>query len=271
MKWGVLTLIVCLPSFSSANDLTKALAELLFQNECGSKQANLVYWSKNEPFPSMGIGHFIWFPKSLHDQPFEETFPQLFQFLRQKSQKIPKSPVPPAWLTKLKPFELPWVDRRAFLAQVNTPDVRSLRQYLWRTRHWQAEFVMQRFQQKWQQTVQTLPLAQRERIQQTLERLMQTPRGSLMVLDYSNFKGLGNNSKEQYQGKGWGLIEVLNQMAHPSPALSASDLQAEFIQAAKTILRQRVKNAPKLTNGKSSEQHWLAGWFRRLDRLAQLK
>lgn len=280
-KWGVLTLIVCSPTFSSANDLTKALAELLFQNECGGKQANLVYWSKNEPFPSLGIGHFIWLPKSQQSLPFEETFPQLMQFLQHKSNKIPQtkipqtkipeSPVPPAWLVKLNPFEPPWANRTAFLAQQTSPQVTALRTYLWQTRDGQAEFVVQHFQQHWQKVIQGLPESKRAQLQSLLNTLMQTPKGQLMVLDYSNFKGFGYNAKEQYHHQGWGLIEVLSKMIDQGSLNQTSPqaLQRQFIQAAKAVLLQRVANAPKLVNGESSEQHWLTGWFRRLDRLAK--
>ena len=47
----------------------------------------LTHWNEGEDFPSLGIGHFIWFPEGV-DAPFDEQFPALISYLR---QQVPKT------------------------------------------------------------------------------------------------------------------------------------------------------------------------------------
>ena len=53
-----------------------AIGEKIFKNEAAGKKENLVYWNEGENFPSLGIGHFIWY-KQGEPGIFEESFPQL--------------------------------------------------------------------------------------------------------------------------------------------------------------------------------------------------
>src|SRR5690606_2975423 len=52
----------------------------IFQNECAAKVICLVHWNQGEAFPSLGIGHFIWYPRGV-DEPFVESFPTLIAFM----------------------------------------------------------------------------------------------------------------------------------------------------------------------------------------------
>ena len=52
------------------------IAGRIFANETGGKLRYLVHWNEGEDFPSMGIGHFIWFPEGV-DAPFDESFPTM--------------------------------------------------------------------------------------------------------------------------------------------------------------------------------------------------
>ena len=38
------------------------VGQQIFRNECSAKKACLVQWNKGEAFPSLGIGHFFWYP-----------------------------------------------------------------------------------------------------------------------------------------------------------------------------------------------------------------
>ena len=70
-----------------------------------------------------------------------------------------------------------------------------------------------------------------------------------------NFKGSGLSPKERYDNKGWGLMQVLEEMNDDE---NAPDFA--FVQAAKKILERRVAKAPLERN----EERWLKGWFNRL-------
>ena len=69
------------------------LSNRIYSNECNSNFNCLTYWNAGEEFPSLGIGHFIWF-HSEQEPGFEETFPQLIEFMRIRNAPIPK------WLTE---------------------------------------------------------------------------------------------------------------------------------------------------------------------------
>jgi len=129
--------------------LYQKLAKVLYQNECGAKPENLLYWSPHESFPSLGIGHFIWLPEDQKSQPFKETFPTFIQFYQKLYAKMPKSPVLPHFLRQ-KPLILPWQSRKAFLQAEGSSQMLALKQFLWQTRQQQSEFVVQRFWQQWQ-------------------------------------------------------------------------------------------------------------------------
>src|SRR5690606_37756795 len=81
------------------------------------------------------------------------------------------------------------------------------------------------------------------------------PLGLYALIDYVHFKGEGTNPAERYQGEGWGLLQVLQNM----PAHSAAPLDA-FAASARTVLSQRVANAP----AERREDRWLQGWHNRV-------
>ncbi len=214
------------------------LARQLAQHETGGMRENLAWWSPHEPFPSLGIGHFIWLPENVV-VPFEAQFPQWVRYARQQGVAVP------AWL---QAPHAPWASRKAFYAD---PRRKALLSWLAATQRLQAQFVMERFLHRWVRACASQPDC--ALLDRRLQRVWRTPGGAYAVLDYSNFKGLGDYGKERYGGKGWGLIQVLRAMP------SGSDPLPAFVAAAKAVLRQRIENAPK------DESRWWPGWERRLD------
>ena len=73
-------------------------------------------------------------------------------------------------------------------------------------------------------------------------------------MDYVNFKGEGTNPAERYQGTGWGLLQVLQNMRGTPNAAQAP---GEFALASRLTLDRRIQLAPK------PEAQWRAGWFSR--------
>jgi len=222
------------------------LGDRIYQNECNSRPECLVAWNAGEEFPSLGIGHFIWY-RSGQTAPFVETFPELLKYLQQAGVAIP------AWLQQ--DHSQPWPDRGAFLAAVNEMHMRELRGLLEQTRDLQTAFIVQRFDRLAHDTGN--PFATSADIHGKLQAVAtaQIPYGLYALIDYVHFKGEGTSVSERYQGQGWGLLQVLEHM----PLQSHDPLQ-DFVTSAGYILTQRVANAP----AERREQRWLAGWQHRL-------
>ena len=71
-----------------------------------------------------------------------------------------------------------------------------------------------------------------------------------------NFKGDGTPVSERYNGRGWGLLQVLGEMKEvPSGAAAAT----EFAAAAKRVLSRRIANSPP----ERGEKRWEEGWHNR--------
>jgi hypothetical protein len=96
--------------------------------------------------------------------------------------------------------------------------------------------------------------AEKQKIELQFKRVASSPNGWYALIDYVNFKGEGIKDSERYQGKGWGLAQVLLNMQQTDDAL------ADFRRAAAFILERRVQLSPP----ERGEQRWLKGWLKRL-------
>ena len=86
------------------------IASRIYQNETGSQLRYLTHWNDGEDFPSMGIGHFIWFPEGV-DAPFDESFPTMLEYVKGAVNEC--APVPD-WLAGDKVPDAPWPDKASF-------------------------------------------------------------------------------------------------------------------------------------------------------------
>lgn len=220
----------------------------IWQNECSGSVAGLTSWNGGEDFASLGIGHFIWYPKGRRG-PFEESFPPLMAFLAARGIATP------AWTQG----PCPWPTKATFEADKNSERQKELRNLLSRTVRQQTEFIMARMETALPKMLAQAPSAQRAWVKTAFASLMTTPEGMFCLIDYVNFKGEGTSATERYQGQGWGLLQVLQAIGeNPS---SYTDWNAQFAEAAKRVLSRRVANAPAERN----EKRWLAGWHNRCD------
>ncbi len=256
----LLNLISCSVAGSNAKldlpDLSDAqyrwIASRIFENETNGKTKNLTFWGAGEDFPSMGIGHFIWFPEGV-DAPFDETFPAMLDYVSEHSNACVTVP---EWLRERPVRDAPWSDKESFDALQESQPVASLRQWLANTAPQQAQFIVASFTQRWN----ALPLeaANKAELTRLLQGLLGTSEGLFAVIDYYNFKGIGSNPRERYAGEGWGLVQVLSDVATASN--NGAELVEQFSQAAANRLAQRVANAPP----ERREARWLEGWYRRV-------
>ncbi len=224
------------------------LAEKIWDNECNRKIKGLTTWNQGEDCASMGIGHFIWYPEGRRG-PYEETFPLLLAFLEKRGATLP------SWLQPKR--SCPWHVKEVFEKDLYELPMRQLRNFLYETRSLQAQFMVERLGEALTKMLATLPPKEHQKIENLFHRLSKDPRGLFALLDYCNFKGYGTLPTERYAGEGWGLLQVLQHMSENS-----ADLLEEFIDTAKKLLNERVKNAPAIRK----EDQWLKGWYHRINR-----
>jgi len=226
------------------------IASRIFQEETGGQIRYLTYWGAGEDFPSFGIGHFIWFPNAV-DAPFDETFPAMAAFVAEQGAQLP------LWMQALQPFDAPWNSKQDFDQSWSSPEMAELRVWLEQTGHLQARFIVSAFEQRWRDL--ELPAQQKSRLTSLLQQMVGSAQGLFAVVDYFNFKGLGNNPRERYQEQGWGLVQVLE--ALPPLSTDKKNLVELFTDAAANRLSLRTELAPPERN----ETRWLEGWLARLD------
>ncbi|AOY87319.1 hypothetical protein BKP64_03470 [Marinobacter salinus] len=236
-------------SLSLSADELEWVGRRIFRNECAGKYRCLVHWNDGEAFPSLGIGHFIWYPRDV-DGRFIESFPPLIQYMSEQQVSVPQ------WLQELDPFDAPWPDKAGFAKEEDSYQVIELREFLATTQGFQAEFIFRRAQAALTRIVMAAPEERREQIREDLASLSSTPGGIYALMDYVNFKGEGLSATEQYHGQGWGLLQVLLAMESAS---NTTPLE-QFRDAAAQILTRRANNAENPVE----KERWLEGWLKRL-------
>jgi hypothetical protein len=247
--------VAALPQTILAISLTQSealtIGKKIWQNECNGTVAGLTSWNEGENFASLGIGHFIWYPKGQRG-PFEESFPKLVSFIAKRGAKLP------GLLLGTGERSCPWNSRKEFLHAQNTSEMKQLRRFLADTVDLQVEFLISRLQNALPEMLAEAAPSDRANVQQQFERLASTPLGCYPLVDYVNFKGEGVLHTERYQGQGWGLLQVLENMHGTSLGTAAVD---EFARSAKGTLIRRVQNAPP----ERGESRWLSGWLQRVN------
>lgn len=224
----------------------KTIGHRIYINECSGKTKNLTYWNAKEPFPSMGIAHFIWYPKK-YDRPLGDSFSKMLLFYEQNRIKLPN------WI-KQKNYKCPWTTRTAFYRDFNSSQMKYLRELLKNTMSLQAKFIIIRFQGAMDRIFNAPQTPQmKQHVQQQFYRVAQSPMGLYALIDYVNFKGAGTLNSGN-----WGLLQVLENMRGQGTGKQA---MIEFANSAKTILKNRVAQS----KSKSTEEKNLHGWYKRID------
>ncbi len=228
------------------------LGDQIFKNECNRQPGCLTSWNQGENFPSLGIGHFIWYQAD-QEEIFEESFPDLLRYFIAQGVTIP------AWIES-ENFDSPWHNRDEFLENIDSERMLELRRFLAQHTRQQTRFIINRFDSALDKILDTeVSATTRDLLRENFYAVANAaaPYGLYALIDYVNFKGTGTSEQETYQAQGWGLKQVLLGMQaydHLAP------IQA-FIESARHALERRVKLAPIERN----EQRWLGGWNNRLD------
>lgn len=236
------------PPFTLTADQKSRIGKKIWANECGGRIDGLTSWNGGEEFPSLGIGHFIWYPKGFNG-PFQESFPQLIEFAKQRKAN------PPAVAQQRY---CPWSSKSEFEASLNGPELKELRTWLANSINLQTDFIITRSREALGKMKEAAPKDQADRIERNYGKVATTSNGVYALIDYVNFKGEGVNPKERYNGKGWGLMWVLMEM---KDVPSGQPAAREFAAAAKRVLDRRIANSPP----DRGEDRWRQGWHNRCD------
>lgn len=226
------------------------LEKLVYFNECAGNPKFLITWRTDEAFPSLGIGHFIWFPKNLN-APYQETFRDFLLMAEKEGAEIP------AWIMELPGLMCPWDNREEFLKDLQSEKMRSLREFLETTKNFQVSFIVRRSEEAFSRILDVIPQDQRPVIGKKLSMVENTPNGLFALIDYINFKGEGILESERFKGWGWGLVQVLEEMKMPKDEAEALP---EFVRAAQLVLERRVRNSAI----SEEELKRLQGWKHRV-------
>ena len=227
------------------------ISEKIYQNETSGNPEYLMFWSTNEDFASLGIGHFIWYPA---DQPqrFDETFPAMIDYYVANKVEIP------AWLQTARQTGAPWKNRAVFEASRNDNEFKQLKNLLMNTKALQTQFFFDRLTASIPEIVQNVAPQYRQQIVNNYNALAATTGGWYPLIDYINFKGKGIKSTERYNNEGWGLLQVLQNMP---PVQAGPSALVEFSRSAQAVLERRIQNSPPAND----EQRWRAGWTKRVN------
>jgi len=227
------------------------VAKQIWKNESGGKVDGLTAWNVGEEFPSLGIGHFIWYPKGV-EGPFTESFPQFIRFANARGLRVP---------LVAQQADCPWTSREQFFAQFNGAEMKGLRVWLSQNLTVQADFIIAKSQASLGRIIQDAPVSERSRIVENYRKVASTTNGTYALIDYVNFKGEGINPKERYNGMGWGLSQVLQGMRTTN---GGQESAREFAESAKRALDNRITNSPAARG----EARWRAGWHKRCETYA---
>ncbi len=230
-----------------SHDTAEKIATQIRNNECGKNPEAITSWNEGEAWASLGIGHFIWYPRNSPGR-FQEQFPEFLAFVKKSSVAMPQ------WLEEAE--GCPWHSRKDFLESFYDEKMIELRTFLLSTLPLQAQFIVSKLENALTKITATLSPNERKRIEANFYKVAEQPNGIYALADYLNFKGDGLSAQERYNGEGWGLLQVLQQIPEASPLPPVET----FAAIAKTLLEQRVKNAPP----ERKEDRWLPGWCSRL-------
>ncbi len=224
-----------------------SVADRIFENETGGSRDKLVHWNDGESFPSLGIGHFIWF-KASGGGVFGESFPDMVSFYKSKGIKLPK--------IIEENRHSPWSSKSELMAKKanGDRDIEELIEFFDNTRDIQVMFIFERLQNSLDKMLAVAN--DKENLKNQFYRMVNTPNGLYALIDYVNFKGEGLKGVSAYNNQAWGLKQVLENMNGTEVGYEAL---VEFSDSAKYVLEKRVRNAPR------NESKWLKGWYNRVN------
>lgn len=223
-----------------------AIGKKIWQNECAGSVAGLTTWNAGEEFPSLGIGHFIWYPAGFKGR-FEESWPGFVNFARRRGVALP---------AVAAEAHSPWRTKPEFQKDFQSSRMKELRTWLAGNVGLQTDFIIARSHAALPKILAAAPPSEKARIEANYRKVATTPQGTYALIDYVNFKGDGTQVSERYKGYGWGLLQVLGGMKDTGGGAASA---SEFAASAKRTLSRRIANSPP----DRGEKRWEEGWHNR--------
>ncbi|MDB4523259.1 hypothetical protein N9074_03815, partial [Akkermansiaceae bacterium] len=226
----------------------------IWQNESAGKITGLTHWNDGEEFPSLGIGHFIWYPRGFNGR-WSETWPEFVNYAIQRGLQVP---------TVGRNRNCPWPNKPSFVRDFNGPQLAGLRKWLAANMTIQTEFIAYKSQAALPRIMHAAPTQERARIKANYDKVASNANGVYALVDYVNFKGDGTNPTERYNNQGWGLMWVLMEMKDvPAGQTAAREFCAAAINgplkhAAKVIQRSNDQLARLKSIKEAYQQNGLA-------------
>lgn len=237
-------------SIGHAAELTGAqkakIGQKIWQNECAGSVDGLTTWNGGEEFPSLGIGHFIWYPAGFKGR-FEESWPSFVAFAKKSGARIPAVALE---------RHSPWNTKAEFRKDFKGVRMSALRAWLAGSVGLQTDFIIARSRAAMPKILAAAPASEKDRIAANYQKVAASAQGTYALIDYVNFKGDGTQTAERYNGYGWGLMQVLGGMKDVPVGAPAA---VEFSASAKRILSRRIANSPDARG----EKRWEEGWHNR--------
>jgi len=250
ITFSLTAICMALSPVAEAGDLSAAqkaaIGRKIWQNECAGSVTGLTTWNAGEEFPSLGIGHFIWYPAGFKGR-FNETWPQFVAYAKKQGARLPDV---------ASAAHSPWNTKAEFQRDFKGPQLSGLRKWLAANITVQTDFIIARSRAALPKILDAAPAGERVRIKENYHKVGGSPQGTYALIDYVNFKGEGTLVTERYRGRGWGLLQVLGEMRNVSSGPPAA---AEFAAAAKRVLSRRIDNSPPIRG----EKRWEEGWHNR--------
>lgn len=220
----------------------------IWNNEASQRVDLLVFWNPNESFPSLGIGHNIWYPENQFAK-YTEEFPKLCNYLQKNGIVLP------AWLTKALSKGAPWKIREEFLQDKKRTE--ELRNLLSSTINLQTNFMIERLEQQWPLILEAAPAQYKDKLKNIFKLMTSSALGTYALIDYLNFKGSGLNPNEIANGYQWGLLQVLLNIPDD---ITKENINKLFAISAAKILLKRIENSGPNYN----TIRFMHGWVKRI-------
>ena len=225
------------------------IAKQIFKNETGGNRSKLIHWNSGEDFPSLGIGHFIWIPRS-SNAGFGDSFKEVVQFYKKNDVELPH------FLKGLAPnYDCPWQNSNDFWIQRYDPKVLELETFLATTFDVQTSYLFSKLKESLPKILNGLSNEEKIFIDRNIKSIISTQASWYPIIDYLNFKGSGHGQYVTTEKGGWGLRQVLLGM---QPSISNTDPVGAFMDSAIKTLTKRVEL-------RNYDRRWLDGWSKRIE------
>lgn len=252
--------------FNLSKDELLSLGYRMWNNYAGGTVDGLTKWDGSDAdheFMYLGIAQNIWLPEGSNSI-FQADWSTVAEELKKRGCKIKP------WMLK----DCPWKTQEEFDADFNGKKMTWLRTHLSKEKFVRAQAfcIAERLQRAMDPNssdflLMGLTADQSALVQKNFNLAVNSkdPLGVYTLIDYVNFKGEGRLSgTEEFNGQGWGLLQVLLNMKAPADGASDMDIMVAFVQSAKFTLCQRVINH-KTQDPTNNDVQYLDMWVAHLN------